>query len=301
MTDIDATQRSVLTGFGVYQMRFNPGGIGNECTHWIYAALFEARALDSDRASNIQQVRIPYVWGRAVPPSAAQRGDIAQYHHGFESSFGIGWLTAGGDPRWNEATRRRGPQFHTGMLFTSIRRGAFGELESHLHSAGTPVMSIRYNTIYSESFAVAVSAADLAKLKGTDAWPANVDLTNDYDAFERVDWIGLRDKYTINLAQGKDMLRGLKASKVPNVGGGPLGVVFWVETTGDLNFHAPQLSTARMNMTSAQLAAEKAQLIRMLLASGRPGADDPSDPYHADSKAQRRGTYFDWTFPRPWY
>src|SRR6266849_3785461 len=61
MTDIDSSHRRILTRFGVYQMTNNPAGIGNECTHWIYAALFEARALDHDKALKIGQGGIP--WG----------------------------------------------------------------------------------------------------------------------------------------------------------------------------------------------------------------------------------------------
>ncbi len=66
MTDIDSSHRRILTRFGVYQMTNNPAGIGNECTHWIYAALFEARALDHDKALKIGQGGIPYTWGRPV-------------------------------------------------------------------------------------------------------------------------------------------------------------------------------------------------------------------------------------------
>src|ERR1700730_11788913 len=39
MTEIDVTQRQVLTAFGVYQMQANPSGIGNECTRWIHRHL----------------------------------------------------------------------------------------------------------------------------------------------------------------------------------------------------------------------------------------------------------------------
>src|SRR4051812_34594871 len=84
MTDIDERHRRILTDFAVYQMKFNPAGIGNECTHWIYAALFEARALDHDRVLHIAQTLPHYTWGRIVSTSDVQRGDIAQFH-GFQN------------------------------------------------------------------------------------------------------------------------------------------------------------------------------------------------------------------------
>src|SRR3974377_1811586 len=86
MTDIDSSHRRMLTRFGVYQMTNNPAGIGNECTHWIYAALFEARALDEDKALKIRQSGIPYTWGRPITADAAQPGDIAQFH-GLKNTF----------------------------------------------------------------------------------------------------------------------------------------------------------------------------------------------------------------------
>ena len=66
MSAIDQASRDILIEFAVDQYLNNPAGIGNECTHWIYAALLEAHALDSDRGLHISQSGPPYTWGSRV-------------------------------------------------------------------------------------------------------------------------------------------------------------------------------------------------------------------------------------------
>src|SRR5262249_18163364 len=150
-TDISAQKRQILTSFGVYQINNNPAGIGNECTHWIYAALFEARALDSDAKLQIHQTGVNYTWGRQVNTMAVQRGDIAQFRD-FQNRFFIYWPDFGSGTRWRELTKIRGP-LHTGMVFVPPRSGLYFQLEAHLHEAGTTLMRVRGHTIYCESFA----------------------------------------------------------------------------------------------------------------------------------------------------
>jgi hypothetical protein len=195
LTDVDDSQRSTLTEFGVSQMNFNPAGIGNECTHWIYAALFEASALDFSRALHIAQGRHPYTWGRSVEARNVQRGDIAQFH-GFQNHFFIYQVTSTGTSGYYDRREIRGPN-HTGMVFTPPVRGTYYQLESHLTDPSTTRMRVRGNTIYYESFAVALSAADLAKVQLTKAWPNDIngvdilrrgDAAGVHDMLERIDW-----------------------------------------------------------------------------------------------------------------
>src|SRR5262245_50619595 len=155
MTDIDSSHRRILTGFGIDQMINNPAGIGNECTHWIYAALFEARALDHDRHLHIGQRGIPYTWGRPVTVEAAQPGDIAQFHN-FRNTFFVYQTDDSGGASFMSATKTRGPN-HTGMVHITRpgAPGAYYQLESHIHQTGTPLMKVRGNTIYYQSFAIA--------------------------------------------------------------------------------------------------------------------------------------------------
>src|SRR5215472_7913526 len=148
MAELDNDHRRILTDFAIYQMKSNPAGIGNECTHWIYAALFEARALDHDRALGISQTGAHFTWGRLVDRDKVQRGDIAQFH-GFKNTFFIYQTTSSGFSKLT-STQVRGPN-HTGMVLTLPSTGAYYQLESHLHHPGIARMTIRGNTIYYES------------------------------------------------------------------------------------------------------------------------------------------------------
>src|SRR5258708_937185 len=209
MTDIDSSHRQILTQFGVHQMTNNPAGIGNECTHWIYAALFEARAFDHDKHLkkgdghlNIGQSGIPYTWGRPVSAAAAQPGDIAQFRS-FNNTFFVFQTDGSGGWSTRSATKIRGPN-HTGMVSIAPRSGTYFQLESHIHQAGETVMRVRGNTIYYESFAIALSADDLKQLKGSQSWPADVDTSDMDDVIERVDWAGMRDKPSVAAARSEE-------------------------------------------------------------------------------------------------
>src|SRR5262249_51796679 len=127
MTDVDSNHRRMLTQFGIFQMNSNAAGIGNECTHWIYASLFEVRALDRDRQLHIGQSRPPYTWGRRIGAHAVQRGDIAQFHN-FRNTFFI-YQSNGSTSSWKDRTAIRGPN-HTGMVIVTPRSGAYMQLES---------------------------------------------------------------------------------------------------------------------------------------------------------------------------
>ena len=319
MTDIDAKHRATLTQFGVYQMTHNPAGIGNECTHWVYAALFEARALDNDRRLHIAQSGIPYTWGRAVTPDAAQRGDITQFRN-FTNAYFI--YEADGSGGWSEKFGKiiRGPD-HTGMVFVPPRSGRYFQLESHLHGQlkNYPVMKIRGNTIYIESFAVALSADDLKGLKGTPAWRADIDTSNIDDMIDYIDWPSMRGQFSIPMARADALVARIKKNDLISkqnevlvqrnrnpmptapieVDGKQIAFLFVMHTTGDLRFYCPQQSQARLDMSDSQLADEKTKVISGMIRGGRAGDGHPDeDQYFGDNKKPRvQSHYFDWSFP----
>jgi hypothetical protein len=324
MTDIDSSHRRLLTRFGVFQMTNNPAGIGNECTHWIYAALFEAGALDHDRHHkkgdghfNIGQSGIPYTWGRPITADAAQPGDIAQFH-GFKNTFFVYQTDGSGGSSWLSATKIRGPN-HTGMVYIAPRSGTYYQLESHLHQAGETVMRVRGNTIYYESFALALSADDVKKLKGSQSWPSDVKTSDMDDMLERVDWVGMRDKPSAAITRDKlsipmktadtliarvkqnDQLARHNKNLLPiEVDKTEVALLFVVHTTGDLRFYCPQQSPARIAMNDSQLADEKNALIHSLIKGGRAGGKADEDEFGGDNKKVRLHDHrFDWSFPQP--
>jgi hypothetical protein len=300
MADIDDAHRRLLTAFGVYQMNSNPAGIGNECTHWIYAALFEARALDSDRALGISQTGAHYTWGRLVDTDKVQRGDIAQFHH-FKNTFFIYQNTSSGFTSLT-SDQVRGPN-HTGMVFTVPKNGTYYQMESHLHHPGIARMTVRGNTIYYDSFAIALSAADLAQIKGTSAWTAGVDTSDIEDMLERIDWVGMRDQHSIDLKAADQFVKKLKhklSATITQPNGDDIACLLVVHADGYLRFSSPQASPARLAMDPAQLADEKAHLIHTLIRSGRHGGAATEDQYGGDNKKQRLYDHrFDWSFPQP--
>ncbi len=302
MADVDANHRSILTDFGIYQMLFNPAGIGNECTHWIYAALFEARALDHDRTLHIQQSARPYTWGRHVGANNVQRGDIAQFHS-FQNRFFIYQLSSSGG-KWLESYQVRGPN-HTGMVFIPPKGGTYYQLESHLHQPGISIMRIRGNTIYYESFAIALSADELQQIQGSAAWPADVDTDDVRDMLERVDWAGMRREHRIDLAVADRLAARIKRGAAPvgiQVRGHDIACLCAVHANGYLRFSCPQASAARLGMNDAQLATEKADLIHMMIRSGRRGGPADADEFGGDNKAQRLHDHrFDWSYPSWWH
>jgi hypothetical protein len=315
MTDIDSSHRRILTRFGVYQMTNNPAGIGNECTHWIYAALFEARALDHDKHLkkgdghlNIGQSGMPYTWGRPVEAAAAQPGDIAQFH-GFRNTFFVYQIDGSGGSSWLSATKIRGPN-HTGMVYIAPRSGTYFQLESHLHQAGETVMRVRGNTIYYQSFALALSAGDLKQLKGSQSWPSDVNTSDMDDMIERVDWVGMRekpsiaamrDKLSISMHTADTLIARINRKLSPiEVDKTEVAFLFVVHTTGDLRFYCPQQSSARLAMNDSQLADEKAHLIHEMIKGGRAGGTASEDQYGGDNKKVRLHDHrFDWSFPQP--
>jgi hypothetical protein len=300
MADIDDAHRRILTDFAVYQMKTNPAGIGNECTHWVYAALLEARALDHDRALGISQTGAHYTWGRLVDIDKVQRGDIAQFHH-FKNSFLIYLKTSSGFSKLT-SNPVRGPN-HTGMVFTIPRDGAYYQMESHLHQEAVARMTIRGNTIYYESFAIALSASELDQVKKTSKWPAVVDTNDIGDMLERIDWVGMRDEHSIDLKQAEHLVKKLNiklSAPVTKPNGDDIACLLVVHAHGYLKFSSPIASPDRLGMSDAQVADEKAKVIHMMIKSGRRGGPATDDEYAGDNKKQRLYDHrFDWSYPGP--
>ncbi|WP_395665944.1 hypothetical protein [Methylocella sp.] len=297
MTDIDATKQQLLTRFGVHQMTNNPAGVGNECTHWIYAALFEARALDHDRALHIGQGGVPYTWGREVAAPAVERGDVAQFHS-FRNEFFIYAPDGSGGSYINTATKVRGPN-HTGMVFTKPAGGAYYQLESHIHAPGVSLMSIRGATIYFESFAVAVPASAISRVVGSQNWPSSVRPADAEDLMERVGWTSLRAEFGVSAAAASAAIGQIRHGRTPTVDGRDVAALFRVSATGRHRFYRPQASAARLSMSPDQLAAEKQAVIRAMIAGGRAGHSATEDEFGGDNKRARiRDGRFDWSFPQ---
>jgi len=300
MAEVDAAHRRILTDFAVYQMNSNPAGIGNECTHWIYAALFEARALDNDKALRIAQTLPHYTWGKQVDTDKVQRGDIAQFH-GFKNSFFIYQNTSTGFT-FLTSDPIRGPN-HTGMVFVVPKNGTYYQMESHLHHPGIPVMTVRGNTIYYESFAIALSASELTQVQKTDAWPATIKTGDIEDMLERIDWVGMRDKYSMDLTAADQLAKELKgklSTPAKKANGDDIVCLLVVHSDGYLRFSSPQASPARLKMDAAQLADEKAKLIHEMVKGGRAGGSANQDQYGGDNKQQRLYDHrFDWTYRPP--
>lgn len=300
MAELDDAHRRILTDFAVYQMKSNPAGIGNECTHWIYAALFEAGALDDDRALGISQTGAHYTWGRLVDPDKVQRGDIAQFHD-FKNTFFI-YQTNGSHFSKLTSTQVRGPN-HTGMVFSVPRNGAYYQLESHLHHPAIARMTIRGNTIYYQSFAIALSATELDQIKKTPKWPSTVDTNDIEDMLERIDWVGMRSQYSIEPKQAEHLVKKLNinlSAPIHKSNGDDIACLLVVHAHGYLGFSSPQASPVRLEMNAAQLADEKAKVIHVMIKSGRKGGSAKEDEYAGDNKKERLYEHrFDWSYSHP--
>ena len=90
MADISDASLDKIVRFCEFQRKTNPAGIGNECTHIVYAALYEVDATDGASDVNrkgspgnptVQTSRTPYRWGRAVDADNTKSGDIAQFEN----------------------------------------------------------------------------------------------------------------------------------------------------------------------------------------------------------------------------
>lgn len=298
MPDVDLEHQGILPAFGWDQWRSNPAGIGNECTHWIYAALLEARALDHDRHLHISQVGSHYTWGRRIEPASALAGDIVQFRN-YVNRF-LFWFRDEG--RWLSHDFVRGPM-HTAMV--AIPQSATFEgqhllLESHLHQPGVARMTIRENRVYDANFAAALTTAQLTRVRGTVSWRASVDTSDPVDLARHVTWLRMRDNYPFSTHDADIAFQKIMHGRAPNIDP-DIAFLFRLRTTGEIRFYRPQQSRERLAMDDAAFQAEKDRLIAMMIRSGRPGdrpsPDHPLDDYGSDNKRVReRAHYFNWRF-----
>jgi hypothetical protein len=175
---------------------------------------------------------------------------------------------------------------------------------------GTPLMKIRGNVIYYQSFAIALSADDLKQIKGSELWPASVNTADMDDMLDRVNWpamsdkpsvAAMRDKLSIPMSTADALVARVNRRRLPiEVGGTEVAFLLVVHTTGHLRFYCPQQSPARLAMNDSQLADEKAELIHMMIRSGRRGGRGDEDEFGGDNRRQRLHDHrFDWSFTQP--
>lgn len=304
MADLDIAHQSILPDFGWRQWQGNPAGIGNECTHWIYAALLEARALDSDRALHIQQHRDPYTWGRSIELRDMIAGDILQFNN-YENHFYFYFNTSGGT-RWLDQKFMRGPR-HTAMCAITQSHTFEGQhlvLESHLHEPGRARMTIRENRVYNANFSVSMTTQQFATARANGMFPADLDMTDGAALAKRPAWLRFRDQFESDDAAAARAFHRMMHGHDPHLDD-DVAFVFRLHTSGRVRFFRPQASPARLAMDAAAFEAEKQRLIAMMIRSGRPGdratPGHPLDDYDSDNKqARQRDHYFDWRFaPSP--
>jgi hypothetical protein len=301
MTDVDAAHQRILSAFGWAQWRTNRAGIGNECTHWIYAALLEARALDYDRALHINQTGLYYTWGRRIVPDVALAGDIVQFNN-YRNKFTFCFRDNLGGWRWLESEHIRGP-LHTAMVAITQSHTFKGQhllLESHLHQPGVARMTTRDNRVYDDNFAVALTTQEFASLRGTTTWPASVDTSDSESLTRNVIWLKLRDDHPFPMHDADAAIQQLMRQHAPRLSP-DIAALCRVRTSGEIRFFRPQQSPARLAMDNAAFRAEKQRVIAMMFRSGRPGdratPGHPLDEYGSDNKQIRAHDHrFDWQF-----
>ena len=298
MTDVDATHQGILPTFGWDQWRTNRAGIGNECTHWIYAALLEARALDYDPVQHIAQTGNRYTWGRHIQPQASIAGDIVQFRD-YRNRFTF-WFRDEG--RWLTHEFLRGPM-HTAMVAIAQNHTFDGQhllLESHLHQPGVARMTLRENRVYDDNFAVALTTEQFNRVRQTVSWPASVDSRDAVSLARGVTWLRLRDSNRFAMHDADAAFRRILHGQAPNIDP-DIAFLMRLTTSGEIRFYRPQLSPARLAMNAVQFEAEKQRVIAMMIRSGRPGEraipGHPLDEYGSDNKAIRvHDRRFDWRF-----
>lgn len=293
MTDVDAAHQRILSAFGWRQARDNPAGIGNECTHWIYAALLEARAHDHSRALHIAQTGNHYTWGRRIDPATALAGDIVQFRN-YQNAFSF-WFRD--QSTWRSYRAIRGPM-HTAMVAITQSHTFDGQhllMESHLTQPGYARMTIRHNRVYNCDFAVALTSQQRQQLN-VNVWPRSVSTSDPEELSRRVAWIGLRNSHAFPMQQADAAFQQLAQHHAPQIDAN-ISVLFRLRTTGEIRFYRPQQSPERLAMNPAQFAEEKRRLIAMMIRSGRPGDPHPLDEYGGDNRRIRvRDHRFDWQF-----
>lgn len=305
MADIDPTQRQKLLAFAFNDSRSNANGIGNECTHLVYAALFEAGAHDGvmEPQRGIGQSVPPYTWGKEVALAKAQGGDVIQYH-GFQNNFDY-WNLVPSNWRTWRWDKKRSPN-HTAILFGRTNNYVL-ELESHLSDTSIPKMRTRLGLVFYKAFNIVITDAmyrdDQAIMSFVDDFPSNPDQFSTYfttrgfltQPFETIfskclvsdaDYKKVSDRILADYKAGNQ-------SKPPAYNNSSVRLLLQHKPAGQMKAYVPQSSSRRKAMTTAQRDAEKRALIAILIKGGRVGSHDSGD-----SKEERKAAgYFGWTSP----
>jgi hypothetical protein len=305
MADIDPTQRQKLLTFAYNDARSNANGIGNECTHLIYAALFEAGAHDGimEPSRGIGQSVPPYTWGKEVALAKAQGGDVVQYH-GFQNNFNY-WNLVPSNWRTWRWDKKRSPN-HTAILFAPTNNYVL-ELESHLTDASIPKMMTRMGLVFYKAFNIIITDAlyrsDQAITSFVDDFPSNPDQFATYltsKGFLTQPFETIFSKCLVSDADYKKVsdlvLADYKAGKQvtpPTYNNSVARFLFQHKPSGQMKAYIPQASSRRMAMNAVQKDAEKQKLIALLIKGGRAGTHDGGD-----SKDERKAAgYFSWKSP----
>ncbi len=316
MTDITAPQRKRLIKFVNQDLMNNANGIGNECTHLIYAALFEAKALDGvvDRPTAgsglvMGQGGVPYTWGRKLGAvSQGQAGDIVQYH-GFKNELKFDRITSTGT---NSLTLSfiRGPN-HTAVLW-GVGSRYIMEAESHLTHPRLPTMKTRLGLVFTSNFSVFVTEQEYT---GNDIvrdfidgipWNSS-DQIGEYLATKGmfsepyqtlfssyVPSSAEEHKFDTEFSKYRTALQQGKSAPRASVRGSDVRFAMrHTRTSGAnaLNVFVPQDSAKRRGLSGTALADEKSAVVAAMKRGGRAGTSA-----HGDSKTDRSAAgFFDWT------
>ncbi|MDP4021679.1 hypothetical protein Q8W71_03500 [Methylobacterium sp. NEAU 140] len=293
MADIAPSDSEKLVRFALFQERTNPGGIGNECTHFVYAGLLEIRALDGmvrkDPQVATDNNAAALRWGRKVDAAEAIPGDVVQYRDQKASIVVYSSLVGSGN--LYAASRMRGPQ-HTAITYTRPYQGDLIEFECHLSNDGPDQasytkMQVRENRVFVESYAIEIGEAALNQPSSLMTYIRNTGGTPEA-LFRAVNWGALRQNFTPSAARLAEIRRSIKAGQTP----AGVGIFFEVVVTGSTTFYRPQISNERRTMAPAALQAEKAKVVDRMKKTGRKGSAATGD-----SKTDRIAAgSFNWEF-----
>lgn len=293
-TDVSDADRQKVIRFSEFQATQNLAGIGNECLHFILAAEFEIRSLETDAS---------LIWGRALTPATtADTGDIAQYK-GHIGDFLLYTKKYGTIPY----QKKRGPD-HTGVLTRPPKNGIITNWEAHLHDQLDPsfaVMQVRRGTAYYESFyiKVPVDIADPAAQQA--AKNLDTEISDDYLA-DKSRLMGIpfgdaRRFFEITAAEGAQIEVLVRARTPPP----DVAVFFHAKVTGTVTFYRLQQDASRAGELPDAAATDKDRLVKLMKQTGRAGDSVGSDPYGGDNKIARINPTdrFTWTYsdnpPKP--
>lgn len=199
MADISDASLDKIARFCEFQRKTNPAGIGNECTHVVYAALYEVDATDGASDVNrkgspgnptVQTSRSPYRWGREINSDDTKSGDIVQ----FENVVQIRNIYSVGQP-WRNDTKKRLPH-HTSIIRSGPLWGSFDHYEAHIKQDGYSHMQVRINTVFYETFSIMLKKSDLPVTSNLIIYIKQY-MNDTAQLMDMVNWGALRRSFTV--------------------------------------------------------------------------------------------------------